>query len=81
MFYMLGYLHGMRYYHNRMHGVSYSDTEPEKTFIDALPVEVSSLRLGADPEPAFEKINALMSARKHSQNNTPTEERPRPNFE
>jgi len=64
VFYVLGYLHGMRYGASKMGGGAYADRESEKMLIEALPSEVSAIRFGADTEPAVEKIRALLLASK-----------------
>jgi hypothetical protein len=70
IFYYLGFLHGKRYSVRKTNGQADTDHESEKMLIDALPPEVSAIRLGADPAPAAEKIKALLLASK-------TENRPR----
>jgi len=79
LFYMLGYKHGYRGYDCKIRGIPYYDRELEKMLIDALPAEVSALRLGGDPELAAEKIKALaLAARKENGNQHDTDEQELP---
>jgi hypothetical protein len=61
IFYYLGYTHGMRYSLRRLCHEDIVDRGWEKPWIELLPPEVSALRFGADPLPAAEKIETLIS--------------------
>lgn len=61
IFYYLGYTRGMRYSLRKLNHEDIMDRDQEKFWIELLPPEVSALRFGADPIPAAEKIEALIS--------------------
>jgi hypothetical protein len=61
LFYYLGYTHGMRYSLKKLNHEDIVDRDEEKSWIELLPPEVSALRFGADPIPAAEKIETLIS--------------------
>lgn len=60
IFYCLGYAHGRRSDTRNVKGEPTPDRDQEKFLIDCLPLEVSALRFGGDPEPAIRKIKALV---------------------
>jgi hypothetical protein len=61
LFYYLGYTHGVRYSLRKLNHEDIVDRDWEKSWIELLPPEVSALRFGADPFPAAEKIETLIS--------------------
>jgi hypothetical protein len=83
VYYILGYLHGLRHGVSRFAGQADTDPESEKGLIQALSAEVYAIRFGADPEPAGKKVKALFSAskQKDSQPNQKTCERRRTKIE
>lgn len=62
IFYCLGYTHGLRSSRRNIKGEPVPDRDQEKFLIDFLPPEVSALRFGGNPEPAVQKIKALITA-------------------
>jgi hypothetical protein len=70
VYFCLGYYSGMRYSVNYVKSLNpkpIAESESARSMIEKLPNEVAAIRLGADPEAAYLKIEQLVSESKLTQ--------------